>query len=130
MSGLLHIWKARAKQLQTELYALYLAYKDPRVSWFARLFAAFVIGYALSPIDLIPDPIPVFGYLDDLILLPFGIWLALKLIPAEVMAESRVKAQAETAAGMPINRGAAVVIVIIWLSIAGFLLVWIYRWMR
>ncbi|MFN2150099.1 MAG: YkvA family protein, partial [Anaerolineales bacterium] len=69
MSGLLHIWKARAKQLQTELYALYLAYKDPRVSWFARLFAAFVIGYALSPIDLIPDPIPVFGYLDDLILL-------------------------------------------------------------
>lgn len=130
MSGLLNIWKARAKQLQTELYALYLAYKDPRVSWFARLFAAFVIGYALSPIDLIPDPIPVIGYLDDLILIPLGIWLALKLIPTEVLADSRAKAHAEAASGMPINRGAALVIIIIWLSIAGLLLVWIYRWIR
>ena len=127
MSDFLNNWKGRARQLKTEVYALYLAYKDPRVSWFARLFAALVVGYALSPIDLIPDPIPVLGYLDDLILIPAGIWLALKMIPADVMADSRAQAQAEAAAGLPISRAGAIVIIIIWLVLAGLLLAWIYR---
>jgi len=74
------------------VYALYLAYKDPRTPMYARIFAAVVVGYAFSPIDLIPDPIPVLGYLDDLVLIPLGVYLALKMIPAEVMAECRVKA--------------------------------------
>jgi uncharacterized membrane protein YkvA (DUF1232 family) len=127
MPAFLENWKGRARQIKTEVYALYLAYRDPRVSWFARLFAALVIGYALSPIDLIPDPIPVLGYLDDLILIPLGIWLALKLIPEEVMAESRAQAQAEAAPGMPVSRAAAVVIIIIWLALAGVLLAWGYQ---
>ncbi len=65
-------WKQRAKQLKIETYALYLAYKDPRTPWYAKIFAACVVGYAFSPIDLIPDPIPILGYLDDLILVPNG----------------------------------------------------------
>ncbi len=111
-------WKQRARQLKAETYALYLAYRDPHTPWYARIFAAIVAGYAFSPIDLIPDFIPVLGYLDDLVLVPFGIWLALKLIPPEVMAESRDKAQEVLANGKPISRAAAVVIVAIWLSLA------------
>ena len=91
-TGIVERFKQKADQLKQEVYALYLAYKDPRVSWYARLFAACVIGYALSPIDLIPDFIPVLGYLDDLILLPLGIGMALKMIPPAVLAECRQKA--------------------------------------
>ncbi len=111
-------WKQRARQLKAETYALYLAYRDPRTPWYARIWAAVVVGYAFSPIDLIPDFIPVLGYLDDLVLVPLGIWLALKLIPAEVMAESRDKAQTIIADGKLVNRAAAVVIVSIWLLLA------------
>ncbi|HOT93350.1 MAG TPA: YkvA family protein [Anaerolineae bacterium] len=111
-------WKQRARQLKAETYALYLAYRDPRTPWYARIYAAVVVGYAFSPIDLIPDFIPVLGYLDDLVLVPLGIWLALKLIPPEVMAESRDKAQTIMADGKPVNRAAAVVIVSIWLLLA------------
>src|SRR3712207_3199577 len=111
-------WKQRARQLKTELYALYLAYKDPRVPWYARLFAACVVGYAFSPIDLIPDPIPVLGYLDDLLLVPLGIALAIKLIPPGVLAEHRAQAQKVTAEGKPINRTAAAVVAILWVSLA------------
>jgi uncharacterized membrane protein YkvA (DUF1232 family) len=111
-------WKQRARQLKSELYALYLAYRDPRVPWYARLLAAVVVGYAFSPIDLIPDPIPVLGYLDDLILLPLGIALVLRLIPPEVMADNRAKAQERMAAGQPTNWIAAVIIVAIWIALA------------
>ena len=110
--------KQRARQLKTELYAIYLAYRDPRVPWYARIFAACVVGYAFSPIDLIPDPIPIVVYLDDLLLVPLGIALALKMIPAEVMAESRAKARDIAGQGKPINRAAAVVIVAIWIFLA------------
>lgn len=110
-------WKARARQLQTDLYAVYLAYRDPRVPWYARVVAALVIGYAFSPIDLIPDPIPVLGYLDDLILLPLGIALVLRLIPAPVMAECRIKAQERLDSGQPVNWIAAVVIVCLWIAL-------------
>ena len=66
-------WKIKAEQLKQEMHALYLASRDPRVPWYAKAFVACVIAYAVSPIDLIPDPIPVLGYLDDLVLLPIGI---------------------------------------------------------
>src|SRR5438270_7568583 len=103
MAGFVDHLQQRAKQLKTELYALYLAYKDPRVPWYARLFAACVVGYAFSPIDLIPDPIPVLGYLDDLVLVPIGIALARKMIPPDLLAECREKAQTRLAEGRPTN---------------------------
>jgi uncharacterized membrane protein YkvA (DUF1232 family) len=86
-------WKQKAAQLKYELAALYWAYRDPRVPWYAKLFIAVVIGYALSPIDLIPDFIPVIGYLDDLIIIPAGIYLAVKMIPIGVLTECRIKAR-------------------------------------
>ena len=100
--------------MRIDVYAIYLAYKDPRVPAYARVFAACVVGYAFSPIDLIPDPIPVLGYLDDLVLVPLGVWLALKMIPAPVLAECREKAAEAMRRGSPVNRVAAVVIVAIW----------------
>jgi uncharacterized membrane protein YkvA (DUF1232 family) len=111
-------WKQRARQLKIETYAIYLAYRDPRVPWYARLFAACVVGYAFSPIDLIPDPIPVLGYLDDLVLVPVGVALALKMIPGNVMEECREKAEAAMSEGTPTNWKAAAVIVAAWVLLA------------
>ena len=102
--------------MKTEVYALYLAYRDPRTPWYGRLFAACVVAYAFSPIDLIPDPIPVIGYLDDLILIPLGVVLAIRMIPPQVMVESRTKAQAAAGTRRPTNWIAAGIIVLIWLS--------------
>jgi len=118
MPSTLAIWKARARQLQAEVYALYLAYRDPRVPWYAKAVAACVVGYALSPIDLIPDFIPVLGYLDDLVLIPLGIALTLRMIPPAVMVECRARARSELADGKPVSRVAAAVIVTIWLGLA------------
>lgn len=115
---MLENWKRRARQLKIEVYALYLAYRDPRVPLFARIFAACVVAYAFSPIDLIPDFIPIVGHLDDLVLVPLGVWLSLKMIPREVMSEYREKAQAIIQQGKPINRVAAIVIVGVWLLLA------------
>lgn len=120
-------WKQRARELKTETYAIYLAYKDPRTPWYARLFAVCVVGYAFSPIDLIPDPIPVLGYLDDLVLVPLGIAIALKMIPSPVMTECRDKAQAATDQGKSSNWTAAAVIVAIWLLLAALAIVVIVR---
>jgi uncharacterized membrane protein YkvA (DUF1232 family) len=111
-------WKQRARQLKREVYALYLAYKDPRVPWYARLFAGLVVAYAFSPIDLIPDPIPILGYLDDLVLIPLGIALAIKLLPPDVLAECRHEAGRVMAEGKPTNWVAAVVIIAVWLVLA------------
>lgn len=119
-------WKERAHQLRVEVYALYLAYRDPRVPWYARIFAACVAAYAFSPIDLIPDPIPVLGYLDDLVIVPLGIWLALKMIPRPVMDECRLKAQ-EVVRARPVNWVAALVIVVIWLVGAAMLVALLFR---
>ena len=105
---------AWAQALRQEVYALYLACRDPRVPWYAKAFTAFVVGYALSPVDLIPDFIPVLGYLDDLILVPLGIYLALKLIPDPVMQSCRSRAKILLARGRPRNRIAAAVIVGLW----------------
>ncbi len=112
---MMEAWKRRARRLKGEIYALYLAYRDPRVPWYAKGFAALVVGYALSPIDLIPDAIPVLGYLDDLILVPLGIGIALKMIPAEVMGECRERARMAMEEGLPTNQVSAVVIVAVWL---------------
>ncbi len=111
-------WKARARRLKAEVYALYLAYKDPRVPWYARLVAACVVGYAFSPIDLIPDPIPLLGYLDDLVLVPLGVALAIQLIPPRVLAECRQQAREALERDKPTNWVVAGVIVAIWLLLA------------
>jgi len=112
--------------LKAETYALYLAVRDPRTPWYAKLLAGSVAAYALSPIDLIPDFIPVFGYLDDLLIVPLGIWLSLKAIPAEVMDEARVRATRSLEDGAPASRGAAAVVVFVWMctAIAVSWLVW------
>ena len=111
--------KRWAGRLKSETYALYLAYRDPRMPWYAKLFAALVVGYAFSPIDLIPDPIPVLGYLDDLILVPLGVALAVRMIPEDVLSESRQKAREMVERGeRPVSRTAAAVIVVLWLALA------------
>ena len=110
--------KQQAKKLKIETYTLYLAIRDPRVPLFARIFAGFVVGYAFSPIDLIPDFIPVIGYIDDLILVPLGIRLAISMIPKNVMIESREKAQVIIRQGKPVNRIADFIIILIWLALA------------
>ena len=117
-------WKAWAKRLKIEIYALYLAYRDPRTPWYAKVVAACVVGYAFSPIDLIPDFIPLVGYLDDLLLLPLGVALALRLVPREVLSESREKAQALLAGNQPVNRLAGVVILLVWAALAGLAMWW------
>ena len=109
--------RIRAKQIKSETLALYLAYKDSRTPLHAKIFAACVVAYAFSPIDLIPDFIPVLGYLDDVIVVPLGIVLAIKMIPHEVMEESRIRSL--EIHDKPINKGGAAVIVMIWiLSVA------------
>jgi uncharacterized membrane protein YkvA (DUF1232 family) len=130
MESFIERWKGWARQLKLEVYALYIAYKDRRTPWYARVFAAVVVGYAFSPIDLIPDPIPVIGYLDDLVLVPLGVFLAVKMIPNEVMVESREKAREVLAQGKPVNKLAAVIIVLIWIALAVAAGVIVYRWMK
>ena len=115
--------RQRARRLKAEMYALYLAYRDPRVPWYARLFAAGVLAYAFSPIDLIPDFIPILGYLDDLILVPLGIALALRMIPPAVMADCRVRAAEALREGRPTNWGAVAVIIAIWVALAALAIV-------
>ena len=113
-------WKQRARALKVEVYALYLAYRDPRVPWYARIFAACVAGYAFSPIDLIPDFIPILGYLDDLVLIPLGVMLAVRMIPPDVLAECRAQSRAVMQQGKPVNWVAAAVIAVLWLALAAW----------
>lgn len=108
-------WKAKAKKLKSEVRVLYLAYKDPRTPWYAKAFAVFIIGYALSPIDLIPDFIPVLGYVDDLVIVPAGIALLIKMIPREVLEEYRAKVQSMPSTGKPRSWMGAAIIVLVWL---------------
>lgn len=108
-------WKQRARRLKAQMVALVIAYRDPRTPWTARIVAACVLGYAFSPIDLIPDFIPVLGILDDLILLPLGIALAIRLIPTEVWQDAQATAASRPRGAKPVNRLAAVVIVAIWI---------------
>lgn len=129
MAGLSR-WKERLRKLKAETYALYLAYKHPRTPWYAKVFAALVVGYAFSPIDLIPDFIPVLGYLDDLVLIPAGIFLAIKMIPRDVLSECRAKASeamAEGEEGKRKNWVAAGVIIAVWVLLAALAAVLVLR---
>jgi len=115
--GEIEVWarlRERAEQLKLETWTVYLAYQDPRTPWYARLLAMGVVAYALSPVDLIPDFLPVVGHLDDLVLVPLGIALAIKAIPAQVMADCRERARTEMDRRRPVSWGVAVAIVVVW----------------
>jgi uncharacterized membrane protein YkvA (DUF1232 family) len=117
--GLLAKLKARAAKLKRNIFTLYLAARDPRTPWYAKAFVACVVAYALSPIDLIPDVIPIFGYLDDVILVPLGIYLAMKLVPPEVWADCHAKAA--MGGTLPRSWRAALFIMLLWLAILALL---------
>jgi uncharacterized membrane protein YkvA (DUF1232 family) len=102
-----------ARSLKREALAVYLAIRDPRTPWYAKALGLCVAGYAFSPIDLIPDFVPLLGYLDDILIVPLGIWVVMKLIPSQVMAESRMAAA--LAADRPVSKKAATVIVLVWI---------------
>jgi uncharacterized membrane protein YkvA (DUF1232 family) len=125
--SLIASWKQKTQQLKVETYALYLAYKDPRVPWYAKAWITIVVAYAFSPIDLIPDFIPVLGYLDDLVLLPLGIVLALRLIPRDVLEECREKAAKLLQQKRSVNWIAGVLIIAIWLLVLILTIIIIYR---
>lgn len=119
--------KQRARHLKAESFALYLAARDPRTPWYVKFLVGGIVAYAYSPIDLIPDFVPVLGYLDDLILIPLGIALVIKLVPDAVLAECRTRAQETLQNGKPVSRVAGAVIVVIWLALAALCIVWIYQ---
>ena len=123
-------WKQRIRGLKTETYAIYLASKDPRVPWYAKALILFVVAHTFSPIDLIPDFIPIIGYLDDLIIAPLGIALALKLIPQDVLAECRAQAQETIDKQGPAGWWPAAVIIVIWLLVIAIVAVAILRIVR
>jgi uncharacterized membrane protein YkvA (DUF1232 family) len=123
MAGKLKDW---ARTVKRDVHALYLAARDPRTPWCAKALALAIAGYALSPIDLIPDFIPVLGYLDEVIILPLAIMLVIRLIPADIMAEHRDLATA--AQDQPVSRTAAIVIVCIWLACVAFVGWFAYRY--
>lgn len=124
--GYLAGWRQRAKDLKADIFALYLAARDPRVPWYAKAMGLVVTAYAFSPIDLIPDFIPVLGYLDDLVLLPLGVALTVRLIPGPVWAECRAQARTASSARSPAGWVAAGVIVLLWLLV----IVWLVRRFR
>ena len=116
--------KIRARRLKAEVLALYLAARHPATPWYAKLLIVAVVAYALSPIDLIPDFIPVLGFLDDLVVLPLGIAIAVKMIPAEVMAECRERALSRPPDASRAGRFGAAVVVLLWLALAVAASIW------
>jgi uncharacterized membrane protein YkvA (DUF1232 family) len=110
-------WFRKTHELTADSYALYLAARDPRVPWYAKLLAGVVVAYAVSPVDLIPDFIPVIGLLDDMIIVPLGLGLALKMIPREVMEEHRREAKGRLAPGVPRRWVGAAVVICIWVFV-------------
>jgi uncharacterized membrane protein YkvA (DUF1232 family) len=115
-----------ARTLKRQTLTLYYAVRDTRTPRYAKVLAGAIVAYAISPIDLIPDFIPVLGYLDELLLLPLAIWFALRLIPPDVLAEAR--ARAEQASERPTSRAAAAVIVLVWLAVTALAGLWAYRY--
>lgn len=115
-----------AQSIKGDVIAIYFAARDPRVPWYAKALALCVAGYALSPIDLIPDFVPFLGYLDDVVIVPLGILTVVKLIPPAIMAEHR--AAAAHVADKPVSRRAAAVIVLIWIASIGLVTWWGYRY--
>lgn len=119
-------WETKSKRLKNEVYAVYLASKDTRTPWYAKILIALIIGYALSPIDLIPDFIPIIGYLDDLILIPLGIALLIRIIPKDILEECRVKAEDHFSGRKPKSWLAAALVILIWLLAIYFILILIW----
>jgi uncharacterized membrane protein YkvA (DUF1232 family) len=115
-------WRERVRNLKRDVVAIALAVRDPRVPWYAKAVGVCVVAYALSPIDLIPDFVPVLGYLDDLVLVPLGLLLVLRLIPADVLAEHRAAASA--IAERPVSRAGAVAVIVVWVA-ALLLAIWL-----
>jgi uncharacterized membrane protein YkvA (DUF1232 family) len=120
-------WKKKAEELKVQTMALYLAWRDPRVPWYAKGWIALVVTYAFSPIDLIPDFIPVLGYLDDLVIVPLGVYLAVRMIPAQVMQECRDKARQQLDEGEPKFRWMGVIVIVIWLIVFLLAFLWAAR---
>jgi uncharacterized membrane protein YkvA (DUF1232 family) len=112
-------WQERVRNLKRDVVAIAFAVRDPRVPWYAKAVGACVVAYALSPIDLIPDFVPVLGYLDDLVLVPLGLLLVLRLIPADILAEHRVAAAAVVE--RPVSRAGAAVVIVVWVLAAALL---------
>ncbi|CAG7639166.1 YkvA family protein [Paenibacillus allorhizosphaerae] len=125
--SLLHRLKTMAKKLKQNLMTIYLAYRDPRVSLFAKIFAVCVVAYAFSPVDLIPDFIPVLGYLDDVIIVPLGVYITLRLIPPEVLEEYRAAAEERRKLGKPINWFTGALIIGLWLCLAVAASMYLYK---
>lgn len=125
--GIVERWRNRVRHLKIETYALYLACRDPRVPWYAKALVAVVVGYAFSPIDLIPDFIPVLGYLDDLVLVPLGVTLALRMIPRPVLDQCRENAQELLNEERPKNWVAAGLIILVWLLFLSLVLIGVAR---
>lgn len=115
-------FRLKIKKIKKELGVLYLAYKRPDVPFYAKLVSILVVGYALSPIDLVPDFIPVLGYLDDLILIPLGIALAIKLIPGDIISECRQQSEDIFKEGKPKNWIAGGIIILLWILIVSYIL--------
>ena len=128
MSNFFDKIKEKARWMKQQAYVLFLAYKDPRTPWTAKVFAAVVVAYTFSPIDLIPDFIPVLGYLDDLILVPLGIALAMKMIPEEVLADAREGVEEAFPDGKPKNWVAGALIIVVWVIILALVVFWMVRW--
>ena len=122
--------KKLAEKLRIEIYAMYLAYRDPRTPWYAKLLAVIIVAYALSPIDLIPDFIPVLGYLDDVVLIPLGLVLARNLINPEVLADCRRKAVSGLSVKSSAGYWVAAVIVIIWIFLIGLAIMYLACYFR
>lgn len=124
MSRILQQLRDWAKALKRQVMVLWFSCRHPQSPWLPRLLAIAVVAYALSPIDLIPDFIPILGYLDDLILLPLGLWLVIRLMPAQVLDACRQQALEweRDQAPRPVSWGAAVVVMVVWLAVLG--LVW------
>lgn len=121
--------KERASRLKTETYALYLAARHPGTPWYAKLLVAGIVAYALSPIDLIPDFVPILGYLDELVLIPLGIALAIKMIPSSILEECRARSQT-LRSGKSVSRIAGIVIVAIWIALAALCAAWAYFYLN
>jgi uncharacterized membrane protein YkvA (DUF1232 family) len=127
MANVFEQLKSWAQKLKKQIFILYLAYKDKRVTWYAKLFTACVVAYAFSPIDLIPDFIPILGYLDDIILVPLGIMLALKMLPKSVITECTIKAEQMMKSSKPKNWIVGTLIIILWCSLFVWIVTEIYQ---
>lgn len=128
MKNLLEKLKEKARWMKQQAFVLFLAYKDPRTPWTAKIFAAVVVAYAFSPIDLIPDFIPVLGYLDDLLLVPLGVALALKMIPEGVLVDARAGVDTAFPNGKPKSWVAGAIFIAIWVVIVALVVFWMVRW--